>query len=267
MATTTFYAVLEIPVGSSSLDVKKAYRKLALKHHPDRNGGSAEATAKFKEISEAFSVLSDDQQRAAYDRTLRGGGSGARDAFREQQQQQRRGRGPDGGGVPHDPFNLFNDLFRHDPFFSEAFKDMDDAFARTFHQRHGDAPAPRGPRGQQGQQGMGWCAWVCSLLGINFQMTTMTSDGHGGFNTSSVSSTPRGNRGGPGMGALGRATYTSRSTHTVVENGQRVTVQSMERDGNQIEDRYVDGTLVDRRINGQAVAHLRDEQPAGRIGY
>src|SRR5690606_35406076 len=48
--------------------LKSAYRKLAMQHHPDRNGGCEESMARFKEISEAYSVLSDDQKRAAYDR-------------------------------------------------------------------------------------------------------------------------------------------------------------------------------------------------------
>ena len=53
---------------ASAEDLKKAYRKLAMKYHPDRNHGDKEAEAKFKEINEAYDVLKDDQKRAAYDR-------------------------------------------------------------------------------------------------------------------------------------------------------------------------------------------------------
>ena len=60
----------------SEADLKKAYRKLARKYHPDANPGDAEAEAKFKEISEAYSVLSDKDQREEYDQ-IRAMGSGS----------------------------------------------------------------------------------------------------------------------------------------------------------------------------------------------
>lgn len=63
-----FYAVLEIERTASDDDVKQAYRKLAMRYHPDRNGGSKEAEEKFKDITEAYDVLRDSQKRAAYDR-------------------------------------------------------------------------------------------------------------------------------------------------------------------------------------------------------
>src|SRR3954462_13276330 len=76
-----FYAVLEIARDASDDDVKQAYRKLAMRYHPDRNNGSAEAEEKFKQITEAYDVLRDPNKRAAYDRFgeagLRGGGGGA----------------------------------------------------------------------------------------------------------------------------------------------------------------------------------------------
>jgi molecular chaperone DnaJ len=75
-----FYAVLGVPRTASDDDVKKAYRKLAMQFHPDRNGGSKEAEEKFKEITEAYDVLRDPQKRAAFDRYgeagLRGGAGG-----------------------------------------------------------------------------------------------------------------------------------------------------------------------------------------------
>ena len=76
-----YYATLGVARDASDDDVKKAYRKLAMQWHPDRNGGSAEATEKFKEITEAYDVLRDPQKRAAFDRYgeagLRGAGGGA----------------------------------------------------------------------------------------------------------------------------------------------------------------------------------------------
>ncbi|MFM8301293.1 MAG: DnaJ domain-containing protein, partial [Gemmatimonadota bacterium] len=74
------YATLGVDKTASDDDIKKAYRKLAMQYHPDRNGGSKEAEEKFKEITEAYDVLRDPQKRAAYDRYgeagLRGGGGG-----------------------------------------------------------------------------------------------------------------------------------------------------------------------------------------------
>lgn len=72
-----FYKVLGVSKDVSDADLKKTYRKLARKYHPDSNPGDAKAEAKFKEISEAYSVLSDSEQREEYDQ-IRAMGSGAR---------------------------------------------------------------------------------------------------------------------------------------------------------------------------------------------
>jgi molecular chaperone DnaJ len=75
-----FYTTLGVPRGSSEDDIKKAYRKLAMQYHPDRNNGAKDAEEKFKEITEAYDVLRDPQKRAAYDRYgeagLRGSAAG-----------------------------------------------------------------------------------------------------------------------------------------------------------------------------------------------
>jgi molecular chaperone DnaJ len=72
-----FYKVLGVAKDVSDADLKKTYRKLARQFHPDSNAGDAKAEARFKEISEAYSVLSDTEQRAEYDQ-VRAMGSGAR---------------------------------------------------------------------------------------------------------------------------------------------------------------------------------------------
>jgi molecular chaperone DnaJ len=68
MAKQDFYEALGVRRGASPEDIKKAYRKLAMQHHPDRNPGDKAAEHKFKELSEAYEVLKDEQKRAAYDR-------------------------------------------------------------------------------------------------------------------------------------------------------------------------------------------------------
>ncbi|HLU64543.1 MAG TPA: DnaJ C-terminal domain-containing protein [Protaetiibacter sp.] len=72
-----FYAVLGVAKDVSDAELKKVYRKLARQYHPDSNPGDAAAEARFKEISEAYAVLSDPQERAEYDQ-IRAMGSGAR---------------------------------------------------------------------------------------------------------------------------------------------------------------------------------------------
>ena len=68
MSKQDYYETLEVAKGATVEEIKKSYRRLAMKYHPDRNQGNAEAEAKFKEINEAYEILKDDQKRAAYDR-------------------------------------------------------------------------------------------------------------------------------------------------------------------------------------------------------
>lgn len=68
MSGSDYYQILGVSKGVSEGDLKKAYRRMALKYHPDQNKGDKGAEAKFKEISEAYEVLKDSQKRAAYDR-------------------------------------------------------------------------------------------------------------------------------------------------------------------------------------------------------
>ena len=69
MSKRDFYEVLGVPKNAAEEDIKKAYRKLAMKHHPDRNQGDTakKSEEKFKEAKEAYEMLTDPQKRAAYD--------------------------------------------------------------------------------------------------------------------------------------------------------------------------------------------------------
>jgi len=98
MTKRDYYDVLGVSRGASEEELKKAYRKLAIKYHPDKNPDNKEAEEKFKELAEAYEVLSDAQKRSTYDQfghAAFGPGSGA---------------GRAGGGF-HDPFDIFKDVF------------------------------------------------------------------------------------------------------------------------------------------------------------
>jgi len=102
MATQTcYYEVLSVSKTATDDEIKKAYRKLAIKYHPDRNQGDEDAVEKFKEASEAFDVLGDGDKRARYDQFGHAGVSGA------------GGRGGGGGGFHdvNDIFSAFGDIF------------------------------------------------------------------------------------------------------------------------------------------------------------
>src|SRR5687768_6166911 len=88
MAKRDYYEILGVARDATEADIKKAYRRLAMKHHPDRNPGNPDAESHFKEAKEAYEVLTDKDKRAAYDRFghagLQGGqgmGGGGADAF------------------------------------------------------------------------------------------------------------------------------------------------------------------------------------------
>jgi molecular chaperone DnaJ len=104
-----YYEVLGVSRGASDDEIKKAYRKLARKHHPDVNPGDKDAENRFKEVSEAYAVLSDGKKKAEYDRFGHAGSSGAGFDFSDFDFGGFRSGGFDVGGFTYE--DLFGDLF------------------------------------------------------------------------------------------------------------------------------------------------------------
>ncbi|WP_411374618.1 DnaJ C-terminal domain-containing protein [Arthrobacter sp. MPF02] len=133
-----FYKILGVAKDASDADIKKAYRKLAREHHPDKNPGNTASEKKFKDISEAYSVLSDPDERQQYD-AIRAMGSGARFA-------------PGSAGAGNGGFeDLFGGLFtgntgRHAGGFNPSAGGIPPEFADLFGGGFGQTGFQRGPQ-------------------------------------------------------------------------------------------------------------------------
>lgn len=123
MAKRDYYEVLGISKSASESDIKRAFRKKAMEYHPDRNK-AADAEQKFKEVNEAYEVLSDPKKKQMYDQYGHAGVDG---------------NGFGGGGGGFDPFDIFNQFFGgasresgHTEFESEGFDGFSDIFSSFF---------------------------------------------------------------------------------------------------------------------------------------
>ena len=115
MSKRDYYEVLGVGKGASDDEIKKAFRKLAIKYHPDKNPGNKEAEAKFKEANEAYSVLSDKTKRQRYDQFGHAGVGGASSGA---------------GGNPFEGFNFNGQSFNFD--FGGGFGGLDDILGAMF---------------------------------------------------------------------------------------------------------------------------------------
>jgi len=101
MADRDYYEVLGVSKGATASEIKKSYRKMAMKYHPDQNPDDPQAEERFKELGEAYEILSDEDKRAAYDRyghaAFKQGGMGGGGGF--------------GGGGFGDPMDIFSQVF------------------------------------------------------------------------------------------------------------------------------------------------------------
>jgi DnaJ family protein B protein 6 len=210
-----YYQILEIPRTASESDIKKAYRKQALKWHPDKNpGNQAEAERRFKLIAEAYEVLSDSKKRDVYDRYGKAGLSG-------------------GGGASNADFDFETYGFTnfHDPFevFREFFGGRDpfaDFFANdTTH---------------------GFSSFSSNFGGFGGGSSLFNSGGRGGFSAfSSFSSS---------LGGIPAGNMRSVSTSTKIVNGKKIITKKVVENGNETVTVEENGVLTSKTVNGEQQA-------------
>jgi hypothetical protein len=150
-----------------------------------------------------------------------------------------------------DPFVRFNALFSNDPFFQEAFRDMDEEFGKIFQsQNTNEGASAQAPRQAKTDGPQEFFPWLLRARGVDFQMTSVQTSANGEATASAYNSKAH------------SGSYTNKKSRTFLDNGKRVTIQSMERDGNKIQDKYVDNMLVERRVNGfvEAVGQIQNDR-------
>jgi DnaJ family protein B protein 6 len=245
MTRLTYYETLGVKKSASDQDIKKAYRKLALQWHPDKNPEKKdEAETKFKQIAEAYEVLSDKEKRISYDRYGENGlnNNGLRNGFKASDFSS------DDGDF-RSPFDIFREFFGgRDPFknvFNDPFATFHDPFEDFF-----DGPFKKAPTSQRlasyNQNGVG--AFFGSHLNFDpfatkFDCSEIIGDGkksNGFFSTTSFSS------GEPGKAASVRTT----STSTKVVDGKKVTTKKTVEDGVETIEVLEDGKCQSRTVNG-----------------
>uniref|UniRef100_A0A3Q3XHF2 J domain-containing protein n=1 Tax=Mola mola TaxID=94237 RepID=A0A3Q3XHF2_MOLML len=227
-----YYQVLGVRRDASADDIKKAYRRLALRWHPDKNPeNKEEAEKKFKELSEAYEVLSDANKRSIYDRYGKAGLTG-NNTGREHFHQPFTFRNPDdvfreffGGRDP------FADFFGAEPF-------SDDPFFGNSHQHQ-----CRPNNSRTGGSFFGGFVGFPSF-GVGFSPFDQGKIlGSGGF--TSFSSTSFGGGGG-GMG-----NFRSVSTSSRIINGRKITTKRIMENGQERVEVEEDGQLRSLTINGK----------------
>ncbi|GMI43768.1 hypothetical protein TrCOL_g4561 [Triparma columacea] len=269
-----YYEVLELKPTATQNDVKKAYRRLALLHHPDRNAGSDDSTEKFKLISEAYTVLSDPSQRKVYDtRSQYDSFSPRSTSSRSRNRNTYRYGDSRGGSSREDPFAQFDELFRNDPFFASAFEGLDDLFTQTFkksgYEKRGerkyndkdngwDSGAPYSEFNTNSKSShsssasfltdpvgwyfgkpstQGWFPFIITTLFPNLSFTvTTTINGRSEYSSYT--------KGGNSDGTL------KSSKVTLNDAGEEEVIRRIRKGGNEIEERVVDGVVVKRIVNG-----------------
>ncbi|XP_034997863.1 dnaJ homolog subfamily B member 6b isoform X1 [Hippoglossus stenolepis] len=248
-----YYQMLGVQRNATQEDIKKAYRKLALKWHPDKNpDNKEEAERKFKELSEAYEVLSDESKRNIYDRYGKEGLSAG-------------GGGGGGGGGHYNHYGGGSFTFRNpEDVFREFFGGRDpfaDLFAEDpFDFYGGNCGRQRGAsRNRMGGPIFGFGGFPAFGHGFSGFDSGFTSFGEmGGGGITSFSSSSFGGGGGGGGGGMGN--FKSVSTSTKFINGRRITTKRIVENGQERVEVEEDGQLKSLTVNDIAAEDPSEEE-------
>ncbi|XP_056155092.1 dnaJ homolog subfamily B member 6b isoform X1 [Lampris incognitus] len=240
-----YYDILGVQRNVSKEDIKKAYRKLALKWHPDKNPDNKdEAERRFKELSEAYEVLSDDNKRDTYDRYgkegLSGGGGG----------HYHNGDHFGGGFTFRNPEDVFREFFGGRDPFADFF--ADDPFEDFF----GGGRNRQRSRSRNGGPFLpsfgGFPGFGAGFSGFDSGFTSFGQMGGGGFASFSSSSF------GGGGGGMGN--FRSVSTSTKFINGRKITTKRIVENGQERVEVEEDGQLKSLTVNDAAAGDSLEEE-------
>ncbi|XP_062932939.1 dnaJ homolog subfamily B member 3-like [Cynocephalus volans] len=228
-----YYEVLGVPRQASSEAIKKAYRKLALKWHPDKNPENKEAAERrFKQVAEAYEVLSDAKKRQVYDRCGEAGVNG----------------GGAGGGPFQDPFDYIFTFRDPAEVFREFFGGRDpfsfDFFGDPLENILGGRRCSRGSRSRGSAPLFSTFSEFQAFGGggspFDTGLTSFGSLGNGGLSSFNMS-----------CGSGGTGSFKSMSTSTEIVNGKKITTKRIIENGQERVEVEEDGELKSLTINGK----------------
>lgn len=253
MSDMEYYRVLGVPKAASESDIKKAYRKLALRWHPDKNpNNKEEAEKKFKEISEAYEVLSDKEKRDIYDRfgknALNGNG-GSDFAYNN--------FGPPFHFTFRSPMEVFAEFFGgRDPFEdffgNSGFRDPFDPFGDFGDPFFGRTSSARSRQRNDGQNRLQPYTRQQQMMMVppphsdffgGFSSFFSGFPSHGGFQMTSSTF-------GGGGGGMDGGNFRSSSTSTRYQNGKKIVTRKTMENGQETVTVEEDGVLKSRMVNG-----------------
>jgi len=246
---TELYSILGVSRDATDDQIKKAYRKLALKWHPDKNPENKEhAEKKFKEIAEAYEILSDPAKRQSYDRFgmdgVKGPGQGG-------------GGGSRGFSHHHHHFTDPNELFRQFFGTGSIFDIMDEMMGGNPHRRRSGQRRPeqrRDPFADPFFSGFSDPFGHDDGFGMQSMQSFGSLGGFGGLGGSMFSSSMSG-----GMGGFGGGNFRSVSQSTQFVNGRERTIKTTNENGQETVEVIENGNLISKKVNGA-------ETLAGAIG-
>ncbi|KOC61625.1 DnaJ like protein subfamily B member 6 [Habropoda laboriosa] len=225
-----YYKVLGVQRTATGRDIKKAYRKLALRWHPDKNMDNLEeANKRFKEISEAYEVLSDEKKKRVYDQF-----------------------GKEGLQMPGEKTGYEDEL---DLAFAFVFRDPETVFREFFSGLPFEEmfPKPTACRGNRhGQPGNNLSRSVFGTLGVAFGFRPFSDlfECTTGFTSFNTSASFGGNNGGGFDGNSGGGNVKKTSTSTRFINGKKITTKKVFEDGRETIMTFENDVLKSKTVNG-----------------